>query len=160
MCAFVCDSSTESLINFYSLVWSFSIFYFLSLLSLSLFLSFFLSPSPSRQCKGGGGVKRRCSPLGERGAEMDDCSCHRNRTSHTAPPLARPSLAPRTVLEPLVSMNISAGSHFPSTPCAYNKLYILYRRGGGEIFFSFLTAWRHRNSLVSSRIKKHWRGRN
>lgn len=34
-------------------------------------------------------------------------------------------------------MNISAGSHFPSTPCAYNKLYILYWRGGGVFFIFF-----------------------
>lgn len=33
----------------------------------------------------------------------------------------------------VVSMNISVGSHFSSTPCAYNKLYILYSRGGEKI---------------------------
>lgn len=51
---------------------------------------------------------------------------------------------------PVVSMNISVGSHFSSTPCACNKLYILYSRGGGG---NYLTAWRHRNSPVSSQIK-------
>ena len=32
---------------------------------------------------------------------------------------------------PAVSMNISVGSHFSGTPCAYNKLYILYSGGVG-----------------------------
>lgn len=51
---------------------------------------------------------------------------------------------------PVVSMNISVGSHFPGTPCAYNKLYILYWRGKKKMY---LTARRYWNSPLSSQIK-------
>lgn len=52
---------------------------------------------------------------------------------------------------PVVSMNISVGSHFSGTPCAYDKLYIWYSRGEEKKIY--LTARRHWNSPLSSQIK-------